>query len=832
MASRSGAQFGELLKQGRLARGLSQETLAERARISASAIGALERGARRAPYRDTVALLAAALELADVDRAELEAAAERARGRQSRTDAEAPGPHTLPTRLTSFLGRDSEMADIEALLESHRLVTITGSGGIGKTRMAVEVAQRLLSDQQNEAWFVDFSPIDEGALVAGTIAATLNIPLTQGADSAGFLATKLKARELLLILDNCEHVIEDAALMAGLILRSCPGIRMIATSRERLAIDGERAYRLPSLPVPENNPQSVAEACSYASFRLFMERATAIEPNLIFDAARLRASAEICRQLEGIPLALELAASRLSTLGMTALTRGLKEHFVLTNVARDVPQRQRTMNATVAWSYDLLSEPECLLFRRLAIFRGGMTLEAAETVCADGQLPAGAIPDTMSLLVEKSLLSARMGDQHGRYYTLESVRAFALKKLGEADEVAPMARALLHWLSAVADRGHDRYSKVSARLWQAEFGAELDNIRPAIDWAISSDSEDDALAGARIVGGLRGLWTSTNRHSECRRWTTALVDRVDQQKFPVIASRLLAAHIQVIHGAAVVTIAEQAIPVFERAGDRLSLISLHAHIAWIQGIRSEFDEAEKAIARAFALAESEGIHHSRRYINLLEMRAAIRARARRTNDARKDLAEAVLLRRVVGEQDVINLNLEWNAYIEFLDGNLAKSAELHEAAVDYYRNHWNHSDNPPDMLNALAGVRLALGDLHRAESAVRESLELAAFEPHIVWLAIWHLAPIAALRGHHRAAARLFGFAMAAGERERSKPLEDAIQRSSYDILMTSLREQLPPTAIAALQSQGAELDLEHALEEAFELCGIMHPLEESSAQT
>ena len=293
MASRSATSFGELLKRMRLACGLSQETLAERARMSASAIGALERGARRAPYRDTVALLAAALELTDVERAELEAVADRARGRQSRTDAEPPEPPTLPTRLTSFLGRDREIAEIEALLEVRRLVTITGSGGIGKTRTAVEVAKRLLREQQSEIWFVDLSPLDDGALVAGTIAAALRIPLSQVADSARLLAAKLKARKLLLILDNCEHVIDEVARVAGPIVRGCPGVKILATSRERLAIEGERAYRLPSLPVPEKNPQSVAEACSYASFRLFMERATAIEPNLTFDATRLRASAEI-----------------------------------------------------------------------------------------------------------------------------------------------------------------------------------------------------------------------------------------------------------------------------------------------------------------------------------------------------------------------------------------------------------------------------------------------------------------------------------------------------------------------------------------------------------
>jgi predicted ATPase len=278
--------------------------------MSASAIGALERGARRAPYRDTVALLATALGLTDAERAELEAAADQARGRQSRIDNERPALHKLPTRLSSFLGRDDEMTEIEALLETHRLVTITGSGGVGKTRTAVEVARRLLRERRNEAWFVDLSPIVDGALVAGTIAAVLDVSLARVTDSARSLAAKLKARELLLILDNCEHVIEEAAIVAGLILRTCPGIRILATSRERLAIEGERAYRLPSLLVPGKNPATIAEACSYASFRLFMERATAIEPNLAFDAAHLRASAEICRQLEGIPLALELAASR------------------------------------------------------------------------------------------------------------------------------------------------------------------------------------------------------------------------------------------------------------------------------------------------------------------------------------------------------------------------------------------------------------------------------------------------------------------------------------------------------------------------------------------
>jgi predicted ATPase len=782
--------------------------------MSTSAIGALERGSRRAPYRDTVALLATALGLAAHEHAELEAVASQARGRQPRIDAEPQTRHNLPIRLTSFLGRDAEIAEIEALLRTCRLVTITGSGGVGKTRTATEVAKRLLGEQQEEAWFIDLSTIDDGALVAGTIAAVLDVALAPDADSSRSIAAKLKARKLLLILDNCEHVIDEAAVVVAAILRTCPGITILATSRERFAIEGERAYRLPSLLVPTRNPATTAEACSYASFQLFLERATAFEPTLTFDAERLRTSAEVCRRLEGIPLALELAASRLSTLGLAGLNKGLREHFVLTNIARDVPQRQRTMLATIAWSHDLLSERERVLLRRLSIFRGGITLEAAEAVCADAQLPARSIPDVMSLLVDKSLLSIRISEEHGRYYMLESVRAFALTKLSEASETEPIARANLCWLATIADRGHDLYSNMSSDRWHGEFGAELDNIRSALDWAVNHGTDDDALLGARIVGGLRGLWTATDRHGECHRWTAEFIDRVDESRYPVIASRLLTAHIQVSRGAAVFDAAERAVPVFEGVGDALSLISLHAHVAWFYSRASRFAEAEQSVERAFALADTEGIQRSRRYVDLLEIRAAVRARARRTDEARKDLSDAAQLRSVVGGGDARNLNLSWSAYIEFVDGNVERSAELYEACVNHYRM---HSGNPAVILHQLAGVRLALGDLDRAESAVREALELAGFESHIVWAAIWHLAAVAALRGHPGPAGRLFGFALATSD--LSKPLEDPIERSSYDILMASLHEQLPAAAIAALQADGAQLDLDGALEEAFKLC-------------
>src|SRR3984957_4513979 len=254
------ADFGTLLRQYRLASGVTQERLAEQARISVAAVGSLERGIRRAPHRDTVALLAEALSLSGLEKAGFETAAEHARARRARADATAPADGNLPTRLTTFVGRDNEIVEIEALLKLHRLVTITGSGGVGKTRVAVEVSRRLQSDEQREIRFVDLSAVSDGAFVAGTIATTLGVGLGQADNPLPSLAAQLKARRLLLVLDNCEHVIEDSAAATSAILRACPDVVILATSRDRLSVEAECAYRLPSLFVPEQTPATADAA--------------------------------------------------------------------------------------------------------------------------------------------------------------------------------------------------------------------------------------------------------------------------------------------------------------------------------------------------------------------------------------------------------------------------------------------------------------------------------------------------------------------------------------------------------------------------------------------
>jgi predicted ATPase len=778
--------------------------------MSASAISALERGARRAPYRETVWLLADALALSDTERAEFAAAAERGRGRGQRIGAEPGTAHNLPVRLTSFIGRDDEIAEIRTLLERCRLVTLTGSGGIGKTRTAVEVGRLLLGAGHDEVWFVDLSALGNGGFVAGAIASVLNVQLAQVANPITSLATALRTRAFLLILDNCEHLIEDAADAAGAILRACPGITILATSRERLAIQGEQVYRLPSLPTPATPSAASAKACTFASFRLFMERATAVESRLELNPERVETVSEICRRLEGIPLAIELTATRLPALGLDALNQRLKEHFVTAGGVRDLPERHRTMVATIDWSYVLLSEPEQTLFRRLAIFRGGVTLEGAEAVCADDSLPAGSIAEILSLLVDKSLLNVIAAGESTRYIMLESIRSFALNKLTESGELTTFARAHADWLATVANLADAMYKQITPSRWRRDFGAEIDNARGALEWALTAGTDDDVLLAGRIIGGLRGLWMQPERRVECRRWAEAALDRLDATRHQQIVARLMLAYIQSIDGAAVFAAAERAIPLFERTGDRRGLISLHAHLAWEYGLRGAFAEAETQIALAFALAGEEGLQQSRQYANLLQARCLIRALASRLDEARLDVAEAARIRAGLGYED-LRADYYWEAFFAFTDGDVQRCADLLQKSADQARA---QSQSPAGPLSELAAVRLVLGEVDAARSAARDALEVARSEQLAsAWRAIQHLATVAALQGDAQTAARLMGFVDAWCEREGG--FRGYYERASYDVLTTALRDQLSHAAIAKLAAEGAHLDYERAIEEA-----------------
>jgi predicted ATPase/DNA-binding XRE family transcriptional regulator len=687
--------FGDLLRQHRLASGVSQEQLAELAHMSASAIGALERGARRAPYRETVTHLANALNLAGADRIELEEAAQRARGRQSPTESDQPVPHNLPARLTSFVGRDDEIAEIGALLGAHRLVTITGSGGIGKTRIAIEIAWQILRQKREEVSFADLSVVTDRSFLVEAIASALDVALAELGQPLPSLIGRLHARKLLLVLDNCEHIVDEAATAARAILNGCPDIVILATSRERLAIEGEVAYRLPSLPVPLGTPSSITDAYSYAALRLFMDRANSITPGLELSPELVGTLAAICRQLEGIPLAIELAASRLQTLGFNVLNRRLTDRLPIVGSSRALPHRQKTMLSTIAWSYDLLSENEKLLLRRLTVFRGRISFDAVGAVCADDMLASADIPELLSALVEKSLLIVSTVGERTQYFLLESVRSFASQKLNDDSGHTLLARSHASWLATVADQAHETFLKVPRKKWLIEYGVELDNARAALEWALRAGTSEDALLAARIVGGLRGLWILSGKNVECLRWSEEVLARVDDSRHPQIVVRVMRAYLQSSRGPAFFAAAERAIPLFERV-DRPGLASLLGSSVYFErSMTGDYAGAADALERAINIATDEGMQHTLPYLDLLQNRVG---------------------------------------------AFLAQGSRHVEPLLNF------------------AVAELVLGNISAAKAAACEVLELTRFENLDGVLAIQALAAVAAVCGQARPAARLAGF--------------------------------------------------------------------------
>ncbi len=353
-------------------------------------------------------------------------------------------PNNLPLESTPFVGRDGEVAEVAALLAAHRIVTLVGSGGVGKTRVSLHVAAQVLEQHRDGVWVVELAPVSEGGFIPEAVAAALSFRLSSNVDPLTSVIASLRPLRALLVLDNCEHLVADAAAVVAAIVRSCPDIRVLATSRQGLGISGEAIYRMPSLPFPseEERPTiTAATARSYAAVELFVTRAESADARFALTDENAPIVAEICRRLDGIALAIELAAARVKILSPAQLQRRLGERFrVLTGGSRDALPRQQTLHAMISWSYDLLAENERALLNRLAIFSGGWTIEAAEAVASADGIDALEVCDLLSSLVDKSLVSTELGERDTRYRLLESTRSYTLEKLRASGE-QPRGRA-------------------------------------------------------------------------------------------------------------------------------------------------------------------------------------------------------------------------------------------------------------------------------------------------------------------------------------------------------------------------------------------------------
>lgn len=523
------APFGALLRRYRLAAGLTQEELAERAGLSVQGLSALENRRRQTPYRHTVALLAQALDLDDAQRAALEAAVARRRGsaggvpvgKTAALGALPTLPRLLPVPMTALIGRAAEASTLHARLgePTTRLLTLTGPGGVGKTRLAVHVATAAMPEVADSVVFVALASLRDPALVPSIIAAAIGVAEPGGVPLMDALVAALRPRRVLLVLDNFEHLLAAAPVVATL-LGACPLLRVMVTSRAALRIYGEQEYPVPPLAVPAAvRAPPLADLMQCAAVTLFVQRARAVKPDFQLTAHNAEAVADLCRRLDGLPLALELAAARVRVLPPAQLVAAWSRRRlqVLAGGARDLPERQQTMRATIAWSYELLPPPEQALFRRLAVFAGGFTFEAMESICQAGAGPGGDLLELLDSLLDKSLVRQEEHDDGDvRFAMLETVREYALEQLGAGGEAALLREQHAAYFLALAETAQPYLEGSEQTRWLDSLEREHDNLRAALQWSAHSGSSGNVERGLRGAAALWLFWLMRGHLSEGR----------------------------------------------------------------------------------------------------------------------------------------------------------------------------------------------------------------------------------------------------------------------------------------------------------------------------
>jgi predicted ATPase/DNA-binding SARP family transcriptional activator len=520
----------------------------------------------------------------------------------SSVPARATAPPTpagnLREQLSTFVGRDAELEQLREALRSSRLVTLTGPGGAGKTRLAVEAAAALRDEHRDGAWLVELAGVAQAGEVAPAAAIALEASAFAGPQPAGsttqLIVRHLAGRSLVVVLDNCEHVIGEAAALADTLLGAVPGLRLIATSREPLGISGEILVPVAGLAPP-------------AAVELFVDRARAVRPGFSAAGQAGVVVEDICRRLDGLPLAVELAAARLRALPLATVAERLGDRFrLLTGGARTVLPRQQTLRAVVDWSYDLLFEDERRLFARLATFTGGCGLTAAEAVCADEYLPAGEILDVLSRLVDKSLVTASSTGSEARFSQLQTLWQYGLERLGESGEAdVTRARHGAHYLQ-MADDAHQGLRGATGTMWRDRLTAELGNLRAALDWYIATDDADAALS---LASGMAWLWYINGDFAEGARWLGGALG------MQVPCPHELEATAHVWHGflvcmssspAAGIVECEAAVTALRGSGDRVRLAEALVVCAAVLVRAHEFSRSLDALDEARDLLEPSG----------------------------------------------------------------------------------------------------------------------------------------------------------------------------------------------------------------------------------
>jgi predicted ATPase/class 3 adenylate cyclase len=676
-------------------------------------------------------------------------------------------PNNLPVQLTSFVGRERALAEVGCLLAAERLVTLTGAGGVGKTRLALRVAADGLDRFPDGVWLVDLAPLADEALVPQAVAAAVGVREDPGRPLVATLADALRPKRLLLVLDNCEHLLEACARLAEGLLRACPDLRVLATSREALGLAGEAPYRVPSLALPAApGPLSVEALAPSEAVRLFAARAATVRPGFAVTAQNAAAVAEVCRRLDGIPLALELAAARVRVLPVEPLLARLEDRFrLLTGGSRTALARHQTLRAAVDWSYDLLGAAERTLFARLSGFAGGFTLEAAEAVGAGEGIEPVDVLDLLTRLVDKSLVVAEeQPDGAARYRLLETLRQYAQETpAAHGGAEAVRARHAAYYL-ALAERAAPELEGPRQRAWLDRLEAELDNLRQALRWSQAEGGR--AEAGLRLATALGHLWRLRGHQREGREWLEAAL------ALPAAAPRT-AARAAALDGAGVLAWIlgdgaaagarlEASVALWRALGDGRGLGRALANLGLAALDRDRAAARpvlEEAVARARAAGDRWGLALALRFLGTLEGRGPPAPGGSGGAPARPSpLEESATLFRELGDPWGLGEALAGLDGRAFRRGDYPAARAHFEEALALRRALGNARSVAVDLID-LTIVARARGDLRGAAARGEEgrALAQAVGATPLVAEALAHLGHVALAGGDAGRAAALLG---------------------------------------------------------------------------
>lgn len=717
MARGQGQTFGALLRRLRRDAGLTQEELAERADTSPRTISDIERGVSNAPYRATIDALADALGLSDQRRAELYAAGTRRRGPKG-SERKTEGVHAVPSEPNLLFGRERDEAEILHTLRfgGARMVTITGPGGVGKTRLAIRLADRLRNDVALIC-FVALAPVDDPTRVPGRIAEEIGLQLDGVVETQEAIARYLHARDALLVLDNLEQVTAIGPFLARLLERA-PSLRLLVTSREPLRIRAEREYNLVPLALPPlGHIAPVARLAEFPSMAMFADRAAAVRPDFRLTEENARSVAEICVRLDGLPLAIELAAAWVRTISPHALLARLDRPLrILRDGPRDLPPRQQTMYDTIAWSYSLLSTSEAALFRRLGAFAGGATLEAIESVCEGGEDVLG----TLGTLTAKSLVlrTEEPAGNDTRWSLLETIREFAAAQLVQSGEAEAVQRRHRDYFRARSIQANEGLYGSEQAYWLRFLTEERDNLRLAFDWSLTGG---DSTVALDLAVDLSAFWQICGHLEEGSNWFSRALARTDCIEGKSLATGFnCAANVENVRGnyQKATELYRRALHLFEEMGMEARVALVLGNLAVLAEWQGRIEDAHDLYARALAthrdLGDGEGV--ARTLLNWVKIVA---------DDGRLDEADAMIQEALAyfeDHGDIRNIAgcFATYGYVATLRGERDRALALHRRAVERFRDLGLYAD----LVGELETVAEALDDAYAAVLIIAASHRL------------------------------------------------------------------------------------------------------------